>query len=66
MNNQPDTDPQETTAMSNKQKRKILDVMHTLMVIHEGRAHNPESSAKACWDVLQDVLDLEATNDTQS
>lgn len=43
--------------MTDKQKSKILDVMHTLSCIRDGRVHNAKASAKACWEVLADVLD---------
>lgn len=43
--------------MSDKQKSKILDVMHTLSCIRDGRARDAKVSAKACWEVLADVLD---------
>jgi hypothetical protein len=46
--------------MSDKQKQKILDVMHTLSCIRDGRAHDAKSSAKACHNVLQEVLDIES------
>jgi hypothetical protein len=46
--------------MSHKQKQKILDVMRTLITIRDGRAHNASVSAKACWEVLQEVLELES------
>lgn len=44
--------------MTDLQKSKILDVMHTLSCIRDGRATDPKKSAKACWEVLADVLDL--------
>lgn len=34
---------------------KILDVMHTLICIQDGRAVNAKVSAKACWQVLEEV-----------
>jgi hypothetical protein len=49
--------------MSEEQKQKIQDVMHTLACIQYGRDINAEVSAEACWDVLQEVLDLEATHE---
>lgn len=45
--------------MSEAQKGKILDVMHTLSCIRDGNTFNPRVSADACWKVLQQVLDLE-------
>ena len=38
-------------------REKILDVMHTLSCIRDGEAINVRLSAKACWDVLNTVLD---------
>jgi hypothetical protein len=35
---------------------KIRDVMHTLSVIMEGRAINPDLSAGACYSVLSKLL----------
>lgn len=39
--------------------------MHTLSCIRDGNATNPRSSAKACWDVLQEVVKLEAPHDSK-
>jgi hypothetical protein len=44
--------------MTDEQKQKIRDVMHTLSFVRDGKALNPRASAKACHDVLQEVLDL--------
>ena len=49
--------------MSGAQKSKILDVMHTLICIRDGRVHDPKVSAKACWQVLADVLDMSLLNE---
>lgn len=45
--------------MSEEQKRKIEDVMHTLAVIRDGKAVNCRASAKACYEVLDEVLHME-------
>ena len=45
------------------QKQKIMDVMHTLSCIRDGRADRPKVSAKACWEVLDEVLKLEAKSE---
>ena len=47
--------------MSDKQKNKIMDVMHTLSCIRDGKVNNAKVSARACWDVLQEVLALEVS-----
>jgi hypothetical protein len=45
------------------QKQKIMDVMHTLRFIRDGKALNPKVSAKVCHEVLQEVLGLEAKSE---
>lgn len=50
--------------MSDKQRQKILDVMHTLSVIANDRSVDPKKSARACWNVLEEVLKLEATDES--
>lgn len=45
--------------MTDKQKQKIMDVMHTLSCVRDGRANNAKVSAKACHEVLQEVLELD-------
>jgi hypothetical protein len=47
-------------SMSHKQKQKILDVMRTLITIRDGRANNASVSARACWEVFEEVLELES------
>lgn len=49
--------------MSELQEQKIMDVMHTLSVIRDGKATNAQASAKACWEVLDEVLKLEAKSE---
>ena len=46
--------------MSDTQRQKIEDVMHTLTIIADGKAYFVPAAAKACHEVLQEVLDLEA------
>jgi hypothetical protein len=53
----------EREPMSEKQRKKIMDVMHTLMCIREGKVHDAEFSAYACWRVLDEVLKLEAKSE---
>lgn len=42
--------------MKRSAKEKIMDVMHTLSVIRDGKAHDAKVSAKACHEVLEEVL----------
>jgi len=46
-------------ALQKIQRERISDVMHTLSVIFTGQAHDPVISAKACWRVLDSVLELD-------
>lgn len=46
--------------MTEEQKSLILDVMHTLSCIRDGKVNHARLSAGACFDVLQKALDLEA------
>ena len=42
--------------MSEEQKKKILDVMHTLSCIRDGKCSQRQGVSKACWEVLDEVL----------
>lgn len=44
--------------MTDKQRIKILNVMHTLGIIRDGKAIDAKLSAKACWEVLDEVLKM--------
>ena len=44
--------------MTDQQKIKILNVMHTLGIIRDGKAIDIRLSAKACWEVLDEVLKM--------
>lgn len=46
--------------MKDEARIKVLDVMHTLSVIRDGKAVQPQISAGACWKVLEEVLRIEA------
>jgi hypothetical protein len=39
-------------------RTKIMDVMHTLSVIRDGKAVNARLSAAACYRVLNEALNL--------
>lgn len=41
--------------MTDEQKIKILDVMHTLSCIRDGKVVDARKSAEACWNVLDEV-----------
>lgn len=49
--------------MTDTQKQKIMDAMHTLSVIREGLAACPRVSADACWHVLDWVMQAEDINE---
>lgn len=44
--------------MKRSAREKIMDVMHTLSVIRDDKAHSPRASAKACYEVLEEVLNM--------
>lgn len=43
--------------MKQVDRLKVLDVMHTLSYIRDGKAHDPKKSATACWEVLNKIVD---------
>jgi hypothetical protein len=50
--------------MTEQQRSKILDVMHTLSCIRDGKVLNPGASAAACWQVLNEVLNAAEPTET--
>ena len=49
--------------MKDEQRSKIVDVMHTLSCIRDGKVIDAEKSADACWKVLDEVLKSGATHE---